>query len=63
MNDIDAVIDSKLNEKIKEQLNEINEIQETINRLKDGQPIVSIIWVPKFQFIGLSGLKLKISVC
>ena len=41
MNDIDAVIDSKLNEKIKEQLNEINEIQETINKLKDGQPIVS----------------------
>merc|ERR1711892_1261138 len=33
---LDEVIDSKLNQKIKEQ---INEIQETINRLKDGQPI------------------------
>merc|ERR1712123_52976 len=36
---IDEVIDSKLNQKVKEQINEINEIQETINRLKDGQPI------------------------
>ena len=38
---IDDVIDSKLNQKIKEQINEINELQETINKLKDGQPIVS----------------------
>ena len=40
--DIDDVIDSKLNQKIKEQINEINELQETINKLKDGQPIVSV---------------------
>ena len=31
-----AVIDRKLNEKIKDQLNEIMELQETINRLKEG---------------------------
>lgn len=31
-----AVIDRKLNEKIKDQLNEITELQETINRLKEG---------------------------
>ena len=36
-----AVIDRKLNEKIKDQLNEINELQETINRLKEGNNVVS----------------------
>ena len=37
-----AVIDRKLNEKIKDQLNEINELQETINRLKEGNNVVSL---------------------
>ena len=38
-----AVIDRKLNDKIKDQLNEINELQETINRLKEGNNVVSVI--------------------
>ena len=37
-----AVIDRKLNDKIKDQLNEINELQETINRLKEGNNVVCI---------------------
>ena len=38
-----AVIDRKLNEKIKDQLHEITELQETINRLKEGNNQVGFI--------------------